>query len=958
MRIRQKNTYGLALQANSLTVPDGGSERLVNVLLQRDNIYIKERGFENIYTSALGEIYGIFEFDSFIVLIFNSTVLRINKLGIAQGTATASSQPFEIDGTLRPADNSLPFAPYSIIASNRAFFCTPEGIRVMRSSSSNASDMPGVEAPTLRWNSTLINQGGAFEVTQNDFPLTAVNTSGANPEFSDAPADRVVSYRTVLRKEMPDGTFIESRPSAPIFAYNTMSRRACATVGTVVTITQTAHGMTGTGVLKLKNATDASGVLFPLLDGIYTFTVASVNTYTINISSVIGTVPAAFNALVAQDRYSIFRCYFSANAAIGDFIDVYASTSDLDLSDASNLGLADSDYYFLREIKLTSIPSPRFIDIDMVRTYAQKGFALYSNPSDGDLSRQPNTLPPGASTIEEWKGSLFYGNTYSRHSIRLTQIGGEFFNTSNIQLKFLDTGFEESFSILAFSGTTSLTIRRRVQSLVGEINGSATSNFYAYYSDDTTEFPGELVIESRVPNRAFGIYASHPVLATAEQVAKSFEPNLGFSTSVGVTLPANSPESTQDINRNRVWWSKQNQPEAVPYFVDVGQKEEDILRILRTRESMIVVKRDGIFALFGDPSTGFLTVREIDNTIKGISSTGVARMGNRVYAKTNQGIVAISETSLSLVSRGQIEPLIKVSEEFSVRDTVMYALEDDRQLYIATAKNPSDNSKIVYSYNALTQTWSELSKLFKWGFVVNNNFTVGKVYQNNRVITDGTSVFLERKDNLLTDWADENFDDTVASKSVDGYNIELAGTYPVGAQIAWDNGSAIKLFRVTSVNIPNYTLNIPFTGVATDGVTVYTPITSVIRTSPIDGGDSSIVKQFTTFDINTRYDAISACSISFRSDWFEYGTEVGWEKQEERRGWGMQQWGRFPWGQATAQALQYLTMPSQIVQTEVPRTLQRSTFLQAEITHSVACEGLFIQQMAFNVRTASERPAR
>jgi hypothetical protein len=141
-------------------------------------------------------------------------------------------------------------------------------------------------------------------------------------------------------------------------------------------------------------------------------------------------------------------------------------------------------------------------------------------------------------------------------------------------------------------------------------------------------------------------------------------------------------------------------------------------------------------------------------------------------------------------------------------------------------------------------------------------------------------------------------------------------------------------------------------------VTVFSPIRSVIRTAPLDGGDSSVVKQFTKLILNMRYDALSACTLDFRNDWFEYGDTISWEKTTERRGWGAQQWGRFPWGQATADALQYLTKPSQIVQTEIPRPLQKSTFIQAEITHEVACEGIFIQQMSFETRPSSDKAAR
>jgi hypothetical protein len=892
-------------------------------------------------------------------VVFNSTVIRINKFGSPQGVATASANPFAIDGTLAPAPNSFYYAPFSVISRNRAFFCTPNGVRVMRSSASNVSVTPGIDSPTPSKSNSFVNQGGAFIGTLNDFALIATNTSAATAEIADCKADTAISYVVVLRKTLPDGSFLESSPSPAIYGYNTMTARAISVSASTMTITQTSHGFAAAskGILK-ANRLYGGSTLFPLVEGEYTWTYATADTYTIVIPpNQAGSLPVTGTMFCAQDRFSFFRCNFSLDVAVDDFIDVYSSSSEISLSE-NPLATPDGDYYLAREVKVTTLTS-KYIDIDMKGTIFQKGVPLYTNPSDGDLSRQPNTIPPGAGSIEIWKGCMFYANTFRRHTINVTQVGGLISGSTDITLKYTDTGAQETFPSPLFNGSSSRIIRWRVMDLVTKIN-TESAFFYARFSQNTSDFPGELIIESRNPNRAFGIFSYFSIIAVAESTARTFEPILGF-TDNPVVMPANSPLSTQEIGRNRIYWSKQNQPESVPFFIDVGSSDEDILRISRTRESLIVVKRDGIFSLFGDPTTGGLLIREIDNTIKGISSTGVARLGNRVFAKTNQGIVGISETSISLVSRTQIESLVKISDEESTRSTVMYGLEDDRQLYIATATNPSVPTKTVYSYNVITQTWSEISKIFTWGFVVDNNFTVSKLFQNNRVITDGTSVFMERKDSLLTDWTETDVARTVSAISADKLTLTLnvAFTGSIGSVLSWTNGTgAIKLYRVTAVSGLTVTLILPFSGAVSSPVTLYTPIKSTIRTVPIDGGDSSIVKQFTKFIMNMRYDAFSVATISFRSDYFEYGFDVVWEKLDERRGWGQEAFGRFPWGQATAEALQYLTMPSQIVQTEVPRTQQSSTYLQAEIVHNVACEGMFIQQMAFELRTSSERPAR
>jgi len=1036
-RIPQKRVSGLFAQPNSLVVPDGGVEKLVNIIHQQDNIYVKERGFQTIYTPA-GTIYGVFEYGDYIVVIFNSTVIRIDKFGAAQGTATASDTPFEIDGTLRPANNSIAYAPFSLLTSGFAYFTTPDGVRVMRSDSSNESMEPGIEAPvlagsllatnaqfiSLTWTSvgstitisypshlktlastftiligdafsaggtvseTNLNAisngvtgtaatantitytapggaptntsgtlamsflnypfGGTTQFGINDFLLIPANkTSSGSGQYQvgDVPADKAVSFRGVMRRTFSNGSVIESRPSAPIFAFNTMVSRTWTHAAGTVTITITGHclpvgniysGKVSQAFAGSTNETGAEGTTL-------TFTVATANTITYTAP---GTVSGASGTCLHQfDRYSLVNAYLSAGREAGDSLDIYFSESELTLSD-NPLAVPDSEYFLAREIPIT-ISTGALVNFNLSNGIFQKGVPLYTNPATGSGNREPNELPPGANCIEIWKGCMFYANTFRRESVTLTHIGGELTTTQTISLQFTDSGTPENFTMAAVRTLADgVIIKKRIQTLAASITfGSA--NFIAYYSDDTLDFPGGIVIYSRVPNRRFKVFAG------ASAGATSFEPNLG------TTFANTEVISDNESKRNRIYWSKPDQPEAVPFFTSIGNQDEDILNIKQVRESLIVVKTDGIYALFGDPTTGILNIRAIDLTVWGISATGVTTLGNRCYAKTNQGIVAISESSLSIVSRNQVEPLLKISDENRTLDTIMYAAEEDRQLYICTRKSPADSTKTVYSYNYITQTWSELTRTFDWACVIKNNVTNTKTFANNRVITNGTSVLMERKDNLLTDWSSDSVTRTVSAVSGAVVTLNSAYTGSVNSALAWVNSlSETKLYRIIEISGNDVTLNVPFSGVATDSVTIYEPIESVIRTAPIDGGDSSIVKQFTTFVMNLRYDSLSACTLKFSSDWFEHGEDTEWEQIDSRRGWGQQQWGRFPWGQATGRTLEYFTKPSQIIQTEVPRLQQSTTFLQTEIVHNVACEGMFIQQMAFNVRTSSERPAR
>lgn len=1016
MRVRQKQTYGLSLQTNSLIVPEGATERLLNVLNQREGLFIKERGFKSLYTPGT-TVYGIFEFDEYIVVITNSQVTRIDKFGAVQSSSSSTS-PFEIDGTGRPAPYAFINAPFSQVVNDQAFFCTPEGIRVIRQSSSSTNILPGLNAPIIENSATLTTSLANFRIGegtivarttttptdtnvlafyQNDLVLTVAQNNASPVQNYDVAADSAISYRAVLRRELPNGQTLESPPSTPVFAFNPVIKEITwltnnsggAAANEIFIIFSYRIGAAAAGTLKFAASQTFTGVIAdavsyrtqagvtqevvdsPEINGRYTFTVQTTAkttigsfdyeniTFKVTLSSTprvdLNLNPAtpageSIGSLSFQlDRYSALLINVPSSAQAGDYIDLYYSKTEIPLS-SNPLAVPDGDYYLAKEIKITGSGSPGWLlSTNLATGIFQKGLPLYTNPSDGDLSRLPNIVPPGANCLEQWKGHLFFGNTYRRHQVELTHIGGTLTANRTLSIQFTDSGTPENYTFQFIKSVAdAATIKKRIQEVANNITFNS-SNFLAYYSESTIDFPGGLLIISRVPNRGFKVFCNNADLGAA------MEPNLG------TTFAATEVTSTQEANRNRLYWSKLNQPEAVPYFTDIGDENEDILNIQRTRDSLIVIKRDGIFSVYGDPSSGVLSIREIDTTVKGVSATGVAKLGNRVFAKTNQGIVAISESGMVLASRKQIEPLVKVSEENTTGDTVMYALEDDRQLYIATATSPSDPTKIVYSYNTLTQSWSEISKVFTWGFVVDNNFTISKMFQNNRVITDGTSVFIERKDNELTDWSDTEYSRTVSALSADKLDVTLSSAInglPVGSALVWNNGTVDKIYRITAVNGAVVTLNIPFSGVATNAVTVYTPIQSIIRTAPIDGGDSSVVKQFTKFVINLRYDSFSTCNLTFRSDWLEYGLEVDWTKRDERRGWGEQQWGRFPWGQATARDLEYLTKPSQIVQTEVPRNQQKTTFLQAEIDHNVACEGMFIQQMAFELDTKSMRPAR
>ena len=73
--------------------------------------------------------------------------------------------------------------------------------------------------------------------------------------------------------------------------------------------------------------------------------------------------------------------------------------------------------------------------------------------------------------------------------------------------------------------------------------------------------------------------------------------------------------SDNDVVPNRIMFSKFQQPEAVPIlnFIDVGPKDKEIKRILALRESLFILKEDGIWRLTGTTSADF-TVAPFDSS--------------------------------------------------------------------------------------------------------------------------------------------------------------------------------------------------------------------------------------------------------------------------------------------------------------------------------------------------------
>jgi hypothetical protein len=111
-------------------------------------------------------------------------------------------------------------------------------------------------------------------------------------------------------------------------------------------------------------------------------------------------------------------------------------------------------------------------------------------------------------------------------------------------------------------------------------------------------------------------------------------------------------------------WSKTLQPEAVPRlnFQDIGAWREPVLRMVPTRDSLFVLKADGVWRITGEsPET--LRIEEFDRSLRLIHRRAADVFDNQVWAWTSNGVVAISEAGAQRMSEPSIGVALQDSQD-------------------------------------------------------------------------------------------------------------------------------------------------------------------------------------------------------------------------------------------------------------------------------------------------------
>ncbi len=416
-----------------------------------------------------------------------------------------------------------------------------------------------------------------------------------------------------------------------------------------------------------------------------------------------------------------------------------------------------------------------------------------------------------------------------------------------------------------------------------------------------------------------------------------------FSVPVNVTvagtfatwlLTSELQTSQNDEAPNRVQISKLQQPEAVTIFayLDCGSANFPIKRILSLKDSVFVLKDDGIFRITGYDLASF-QVTLFDNTVQLIANDSAVTLVNQIYCFTDQGIVAISDNGVAVISRPIENELLRLSSSlfpsFSAA-TFAVGYESDRKYILFTVSDEADTyATQAFVYNVFTVSWTRWDLTKNAGIV---NSRDNKLYFGDPL---NDFVYKERKDYTRLDYADESYDVAIVSYTEDEITLSSTTVVSAGMTIKQDSVESVVLSVDSGTVITVADQKVWAVGAAE----VFTPIANELKWLPEDATNPGVIKHFQECTIIFKEAGFRRIDMSFTSD---LSTSIEYSEllPKSAGGWGRFPWGEISWGSEAAQ--------SQVIRTYVPREKAWAVWLNIGLLldqsfQSLSLEGISVQ---------------
>lgn len=571
--------------------------------------------------------------------------------------------------------------------------------------------------------------------------------------------------------------------------------------------------------------------------------------------------------------------------------------------------------------------------------------------------------------IEQVTGTLPLGDYVisgvTANTFNVTSLG----NTATaVAFSFLNDGLLPIFFSDITSSSLAVQITNTAYSLVKAINRNSAL-MYANYVSGFDDNPGQIRIELK----QFDQLGANLSVRLNFNNPQPFLPPLPTSFGSGVQVYA-----INDVLPDAIYISKLGEPDAVPVldFLRAGAKNQAIKRIFTLRDSVIILKEDGIYKLTGDTKSQF-SITIIDGTVLINSAKGADKINNTVIAASNQGIVSISESSVQIVSR-RIDDIIQpiVGGEFAITnindtidDFVAFGYETGRTWYFCQKREISGIPAVTLMYNVLNQSWTSTDVLFECMGLGPD----GTIYISTG--QEDSIVYRQRKSFTVIDYSNEFAVGTAIATGLNTVYAEMVSGNiftPIAGDVVLYNNLINRITDAT-VNGIGYDLTfvtdttIPVTPAA--DVTFYQGYDSDLKFSPFHAGQVGREKQFSQFQLHLRQNSITDLVLNFANETVVGSGNLQWQAQNITQGsassaidgWGDGPWGLFEWGSIASSGsiqIQTGTAPALIIRTYVPILASRTTFIQAIMSHRQALEPLLIQSLSYVARGYGERVSR
>jgi hypothetical protein len=560
-----------------------------------------------------------------------------------------------------------------------------------------------------------------------------------------------------------------------------------------------------------------------------------------------------------------------------------------------------------------------------------KGAFLYTNANQETISEE-NDIPPFAKDIATFKNYMFYAGIKTKHSIniKLLAVGGSAGLALNDTItidglvftaKATETIANREFA-LATAGSPAQNIDDTARSLVRVINQYlSNTTVYAYYTTGYTELPGQIFIQKR--SIQAGSFTVVPSRTTSWDVDTGTSANQDFPHGLA--------------------WSKPQQPEHAPaaHLQFVGDKAFPIRRILALRESLFILKDDGIWRLTG--VNGSWRIDSIDTSTKILAPDSAVVLNNLVVCLSDLGVVQISDIGVQIQSRAikdKLDNLMGASLDNLKKQSFGISYETEGKYILYTVATSADTFPTqAFVYNTFTNTWTMWDKPALSGFI---NKADGLLYISQ---PDTNQVLKERKSSTFRDYVDEE---------IEGYSITAFSQYKVSLNTVSGLTVGDLLYLTSSIYSPITAIDTSSNSVTVSDVRLWTvgavkvnkAITCTIEWANQTFGNPGVDKLFQETTVLFKSQSFISSQIGFYTDMsggYAYSTLMG---SFGYGAWGLSPWGSDLWGG--------ISRPKPL-RVFVPREKSRGSLLSIRFVNRQAYSSFALQGASFQFEFVSER---